>query len=468
MVWDTIVGAISPLANNKSKREQEIIPLAIIGDGYTAAAFVYHLMKQGIPAGEITVFGKGRLGQGRAYGAKHQDYRLNVRAELMQLDDDEPDAFPEWARTNIDDPLAQTDAGAFYRRADYARYLEAELQHCLKGQALTQIKKEITALHQTERGWQLTTDDGEMFEAGKTVIATGNPPSNPLFEIPSTLKNIINHSPWHFDGFEHLNTYQHIAIIGGGLTGLDLVTALANSGFANSGFKGHISIITPEGFLPPEQLNWSQDKAEAYRTDEWVDAKSASQFANIFLKSLNKNGLNNDEQQERFEALRLDINQHWKTLSLEDRKRLLKRFGWIWQKIRYRATPQAHRAIATLKDKNQLNIIAGRVINMIEDDSKARLILDKGEAITADYVFVATGRGVDPLIQQLMKDNIAVAPFQTDAAHQVMMPFENDRLFALGPPTMMSQGDIFGATTIAKYAKALALQFKDARQTHGR
>ena len=462
MVWDITEGAISPLANNKFKQGQEIIPLAIIGDGYTAAVFVYHLMKQGIPAGEITVFGRGLLGQGRAYGAKHQDYRLNVRAELMQLDDDEPDAFPDWAKANIDDPMAQTDAGAFYRRADYARYLEAELQQCLKGDALTQVKKEIIALHQTEKGWQLTTDD-EHYHAEKVVIATGNPSSNPLFEIPLTLKNIINHSPWHFDGFEQLKTHQHIAIIGGGLTGLDLVTA-----FANSDFKGHISLITPEGFLPPEQLNWSQDKAESYRTDQWADAKLASQFANIFLKFLDKNGLNNDEQQERFEALRLDINQHWKTLSLEDRKRLLKRFGWIWQKIRYRATPQAHRAIATLKDKNQLNIIADRVVNMAEDDGKARLILDKGEAITADYVFVATGRGDDPLIQQLIKNNIAVSPFQTDAAHQVIMPFENDRLFALGPPTMMSQGDIFGASTIAKYAKALALQFKDARQTLGR
>ena len=463
MAWDIIEGAISPLANNKPKQEQGIIPLAIIGDGYTAATLVYHLIKQGIPAGEITVFGRGLLGQGRAYGAKHQDYRLNVRAELMQLDDDEPDAFKDWAKANIDDPMAQTDAGAFYRRADYACYLEEELEYCLKGQKLRQIKKEITALNKTEKGWQLSTDDGEMFEAEKTVIATGNPPSNPLFEIPLTLKNIVNHSPWHFDGFERLKTHQHIAIIGGGLTGLDLVTA-----FANNGFEGQISLITPEGFLPPEQLNWSQRKAEAYRTDQWTDAKSASQFANIFLKSLDKNGLNNEEQQERFEALRLDINQHWKRLSFEDRKRLLKRFGWIWQKIRYRATPQAHRALKTLNDQNQLNIIAGRVIDIIEDDGKAKLILDEGEAITADYVFVATGRGDDPLIQQLMKDNIAVSPFQTDAKHQVMMQFQNDRLFALGPPTMISQGDIFGASTIAKYAKALALQFKDARRTHER
>ena len=75
--------------------------LCIIGSGYSAAALLLHLEARGAPMNGVTVIGPQALGTGQAFGCVNDDFRLNVRAELMQVWPDDPGHFANWAATNI-------------------------------------------------------------------------------------------------------------------------------------------------------------------------------------------------------------------------------------------------------------------------------------------------------------------------------------------------------------------------------
>ena len=454
MALGIIVGGISPLT--VPPKPQHTIPIGIIGDGYTALAFGYHALRAGIAHDAMMVFGPGILGHGRAYGTAHDDYRLNVRADLMRLDPNTPDDFPNWAATNIDDPSAKTDAGWFYRRRDFARYLTDRLTDQLNtstgGHPIPQHRHHVTAITPSPDGWCVWAGDKKLAQCRQLILATGNPPTTPPFALPPSLAGRVISAPWLGTGYDdiapqHHHTDEHITIIGGGLTGLDAVTALVNTNAA------HITMVTPGGHLPPPQLNWVPGRSNGAK---WRNPKTAAAFAQIFLQQLDHHALDDVIMQEQFEHLRRDFNAHWTALSLHDRERLLARLGWLWQKIRFRSTPHAAAAITTLTAQGRFTMIAGRVTALTDHDGGAQLTLDDTTTITTDRVILATGRGHDALLDRLMADGHASHPFQTDKHHRVITPTGPGSLFALGPPTMISQGDVMGASTIAALAHNLA------------
>ena len=97
----------------------------IIGSGYSAAAIVAHLTHAELSTHEVLVIGSGALGTGQAYGCTTDSFRLNVREDLQRLWPDQPEHFANWAASHLQDPAAQDNAGSFYRRRDFARYLGA-------------------------------------------------------------------------------------------------------------------------------------------------------------------------------------------------------------------------------------------------------------------------------------------------------------------------------------------------------
>ncbi len=435
------------------------IPIGIIGDGYTAAALTYHALKANIPHDALMIFGPSPLGHGRAYGTMHDDYRLNVRADLMLIDPEHPDDFKNWAALHINDPQAHTEAGDFYRRRDYARYLTATLNDAAQHRALPQCKKTVTSITPAEHNtaWHIWSGPEHIATCGHLVLATGNPA--PVFDIPDALADKVTPAPWReLDTARIASSGGHTAIIGGGLTGFDVITALAGADH-----QGHITLITPGGHVPPPQLNWNTARAKHRPDITWHPANTASSFARNFIRQLDHNALDDVAEQEKFEYLRHDLNTHWTALPHHHRTRLMKRLGWCWQKIRYRASPQSTHAMDQLQKAGRFTLKPGRVIGMKKIGDTACLLLDDGTETAADHVIIATGRGHDAFLEQLMANNIAARPFQTDAEHHVVTAHNGvvtahngPPLFALGPPTIISQGDVMAASTIAAMAKTLA------------
>ena len=435
-----------------------MLKLAIIGDGYSAAVLVYHLIKRGIKPQGITVFGPNVLGFGQAYGSQHTHYRLNVRDNLMRIDPEKPDDFVQWAKDNIDDPDAHVDAGSFYRRRDFARYMKDRLEAITQNVPIQFVRHHVESISRVDK-WKINTNTGQ-YDADLLVIATGNPKSVPNFTIPNAdaIKSCLTAQPWQGDWAQQISPHDDLVIIGGGLTAMDILASLCTDNH-----KGQINIISPKGILPPPQLDWRDQPEKDF---QWPEITSASEMLKVMIKAMGPKDWLEREGQETFEQLRKGISPVWRSLSDQDQMRLKKHIGWLWQLLRYRSAPQTVAAQKELTEQGQLSLIKGRVqaITKCQNDNTGPRItvqLTDGQVIDAHHGFIATGAGHDPLLAQMGANGLARLKhghLEVTELLQIIRPdgsIHKDG-FALGPPTVMSRGDVIGATTIAGEAILIA------------
>ena len=439
--------------------------IAIIGDGYSAAILVYYLLKNGIKAPQITIFGQNPLGQGQAYASSNKYFRLNIRADLMIVDKNKPDGFGSWAVQNIDDPKAHHSAGDFYQRADFARYIDWQVREASGGKIIGRIEKKIVGLEHND-GWKITAEDGTKYQTDSVIIATGNPPPAAPFPIDAAAQSQIITEVWRGDWGQNIDENADIAIIGSGLTAMDAIAVLADKK-KHGKHKGKISVIAPHGKLPPPQQNWQSGEAFIF-----PPIKTASQFAAVFLKELPRNNINQPQWQSRLEAMRVGINKTWRQLPYGERKRLMQRFGWLWNLIRYRASPQTNDALNYLQKSGQFTIIKGRVIAINKPENGLIRLDLQNKSLECGQAIVATGRGIDPLLRTLARrgiigqdtdlvdDNLNIIGGNGTSHHNA---------FALGPPTAMSRGDVIGISAIARQAVKIAekISQKNKREQYG-
>ena len=432
------------------------IPVCIIGSGYSAAALTLHLLARGMAPADLAIVGPGPLGQGQAYGCVSDDFRLNVRAELMRLWPDQPDHFATWARLSItDDPAAGTDVGMFYRRRDFASYMAAQLGAASGTATIRRHECLAQTIAGTEDGWQVTLADGTTLAAARIIIATGNPaPEWPMASPPVDAPGLVR-VPWRGDWPDRIRTDATVLIIGGGLTALDALHTLHRRGH-----RGSITVICPEGMLPPVQTGW-QDAPPV----TWPTPLRGSGFLRFMRHHVGDRDWSRTEWQRRFESLRVHISAAWQTLPDTDQTRLMRRLGWLWSLARFRAGPQASNSAQTLIDSGQLTIRRNIVTGLATSTEDRHLVsLGSGTTIKADAVINCSGAGRDRLITRLISDGIA-APHHT-APHRPRLTADlaligpdgtaYDNLHAVGPVTAHVVGDILGAASISRQAVGLA------------
>lgn len=439
--------------------------IAIIGSGYTAASVLTHLLEAAPDrAGHIGVFGPAPFGHGAAFGTTHPDFRLNVRAQIMQLRPARPDQFPDWAADNLRDAEAHCLQGAFYRRADFARYITAEMDK-LAGRDEVRFYPQAVISVRYDNGsglWQLGLEDGQEQTAEMLVLATGNPQPDwpcPVDEACQTKHAAqLVRSPWSGDWLAEVDPEHQIVIIGGGLTAMDAVYALGRAGH-----RGRIQIVTPVGLLPPAQTDWIPVEAIIWPEDISSAAEIVG-FINRNLKQGRRYPWTDPVWQSRFEALRVNLNPVWRRLAAGEKRRLIAHLGASWSLARYRSAPQTSAMAQKLTGSGQLNILTGRVIRLGPGSAPARLSaqLSTGTVLQADYIVNCTGMGRDRLLADMMNNKLV----RPDAFGRGPGLADDLRLctpsgqvypsgYALGPLTSGSEGDVVGATTISRQAVAL-------------
>jgi uncharacterized NAD(P)/FAD-binding protein YdhS len=433
------------------------VSVCIIGSGYSAAALTLHLLTRGVPADRLAIVGPGQLGQGQAYGCVSDDFRLNVRAELMRLWPDRPDHFAEWAAVNItDDPDARTDAGDFFRRRDFAAYMADQLASIPAIADISRHEQRADRISKGTEGWRITLGDGTALTASRVVFATGNPaPDWPMKDPPADAPGLVR-VPWRGDWPARIAPDAEVVIIGGGLTALDALHSLHRRTH-----DGPVSLICPEGMLPPVQTDW-QDAAPL----RWPTPLRGSGFLRFMRRNIGDTDWSRTEWQRRFESLRVNISAAWQSLPEDDQARLMRRIGWLWSLARFRAGPQATGSAQAMLDSGQLTIRRDIVTGLTAGANHARHLVSLGDGarIEADAVINCSGAGRDRLMSRLIGDRV-IATHQT-APHRPRMttrltlvrpngtPYED--LFAIGPGTAHVVGDILGAASISRQAAALA------------
>ena len=270
----------------------------------------------------------------------------------MQVWPDDPGHFANWAATNIaGDREADTDVGAFYRRRDFASYIASEIRARPALASLPHIKASAVNISASGDGWDIELDDGSTTGASRIVLATGNPPPVwPFREQIADTPSLVR-VPWLGDWPENIDGGARIVVIGSGLTALDALHTLRSRRHS-----GSITLVAPDGLLPPVQTGWSG--ADAL---EWPQGVRASGFLKFMRDTVGDIPWQDTEWQRRFESLRYHISAAWQRLDPEDQERLMRRFGWLWSLARFRAGPQAHGSATMLLDTGQLDIVTDMV-----------------------------------------------------------------------------------------------------------
>ena len=430
--------------------------ICIIGSGFSAAALLLHLDDKGVDCGAVTIIGPGELGTGQAFGCVNDDFRLNVRAELMRVWPDSRLDFTRWARQHItDDPEAASDAGDFYRRRDFAAYMAEQLDQNPGTKTATHIEAEAVALAPDGEEWRVRLDDGRAVCAGRVVLATGNPsPDWPFQGMVEDAPTLIS-GPWRGDWVNRVAGDERLVVVGSGLTALDTLHTLYRRGH-----RGAITLVAPDGVLPPVQTDWKG-------ADDlvWPEDMRASDFLGFMRRHIGDGDWRDTEWQRRFESLRVRICAAWQQLLPQDKARLMRRVGWLWSLARFRAGPQAHSSAEALLASGQLTIRRDMVTGIRScAEMRHHVQLASNDVIEADFVVNCSGAGRDPLVSRLIEDGIA-APhtgfrnrlaLTLDLALQRVDGTPYESLHAIGPVTAHETGDVVGAPGTATQAHELA------------
>lgn len=433
----------------------------IIGDGFAAAAMAIHLLRAGMPPQSLTMIGPRSPGRGQAYACNNPYFRLNIREDLPIVFSDDPTHFARWAGANIDDPGAKTDAGYFYRRQDFGAYV-AELFNNEVGSAeIKQIQNWVTALQRSGSQWLITLDNGGQYLAEQVIIATGNPPPTwpcavvdaPSSQSHDSMANRLIENPWPGDYLAGIAPDDHVILLGGGLTALDAINALVGQGH-----RGRVSVISPRPYFPPAQASWARQSEP-----DWPSDLTPARLIRFMRNYLPAAPTDSTTWQNAWEELRPQLNAIWQKFSAAERRRLIKRVGWIWSLYRFRASPQTIAACERLKAANQIEFVVGRARKIACDASGVRVEMGAGAQVVGDRIVNCTGVASDALLKQLIAKQLALPDalgqaIAVDTAFRVistdLQPWPN--LWMIGPATAGSLGDVVAASAISKQAEQLS------------
>lgn len=430
--------------------------LLIIGDGFSAAVALIHLLRQGIDARSMTILGKHFPGRGNAYGCTSPAFRLNVREDLPIIFSEDPLHFARWAKEHINDPLAKTSAGYFYRRSDFGIYMSQLVNHQLDGRALNHIQGEAQRITGSDGQWRVELKTREHIDAKAIILATGN--ARPTWPCPVQIEQTssqltLTENPWPGDYLHQISAKDHVLLLGGGLTALDAI-----NGLVEQGHHGQVSVISPRALFPPSQAPWARTKQP-----QWPHSITPARLVRFMRNYLPNTPADQSEWQCAWEELRPDLNRIWQEFNAYQRRILMKRFAWLWNLYRFRASPQTIAAYQQLRDQKQIEFRCGRAQAITLRDGAIQVTLHHGELVHGHHLINCTGVARDRLLDQLTRDAIASpdalkSSIAIDPQLAVLDPKGNtyQSLWMIGPATMGSLGDVIAASAIAKQAEQLA------------
>lgn len=433
--------------------------LVIIGDGFAAAVMATHLLRNGVAASSITLIGPRELGKGNAYGCDSRFFRLNVREDLPIIFSEDPLHFSRWAQKHVNDAHAKTDAGYFYRRQDFGRYVSELINHESKSSQPEHIKARVLGISGTESSWCLELDDQSVLSTRHLIIATGNPPPTWPCTVPSpkaaTPSTKLIENPWTGSALEVIHSQEDVILLGGGLTALDVINTLVERKHL-----GMIYVVSPRAALPPAQANW-----ERKTQPTWPQNLTPAKMVRFMRNYLPSASTASPEWQGAWEELRANINTIWQQFSPYQKRSLFKRLGWLWNLYRFRASPQTIASYERLRAKNQIQFTLGRAKEIQFSQSQAKVLLANGAEVMGDRIINCTGVASDPLLRRLIEDQLAIldplgSGIAVDENWRVLHTSDKrwNTLWMIGPATMGSLGDVIAASAIAKQAEQLAAQ----------
>ena len=324
----------------------------IVGGGYSGTLTAVGLLERG--AGAVTLVERAAvMARGAAYGTRHPDHLLNVRAANMSAFPDRPDDFVHWLGTD--------DGAEFAPRRDYGRYLAHVLEGWRRSPALTLVTGDAVSAAREGDGWTVRLRDGRLIDGDRLVLATGNmAPQPPPGVDPARFgAGVYVDDPWRGDLLGGLAEGDTVLLIGTGLTMVDAVVTLGAAGFG-----GHVLAISRRGLVPRAHSEYARLKTMVEPPEGGASAVLHAMRARVRAR---------DRWQIAVDELRPHVQRLWERAGAAERRRFLRHLRPYWDVHRHRIAPEIAARLDTMRQGGRLETAAGRIVALDPEPGGARL-----------------------------------------------------------------------------------------------
>ncbi len=354
--------------------------IVIIGGGASGALILINILKyfHNTPVSIKWVEKTGDFGAGVAYSSDKDYHLLNVPANVMGLFHDYTNDFFDWLLKN-GYSYSEHD---YVPRKIYGDYIKEYLAHFIQSNNRIQldlIHAEVLDMDKDNDRYILSLNNNNKIFADNIILATGNfLPANPVLRnMDFTHSPAYFRNPWKNELNKSLTGKQDILIIGTGLTMVDKILD-----FYHELHKGKIYAISRNGYLPFTHYPCSRHQKYPDYTEELINATGIEKLYSIIRSHIDKGIKSGIDWRVVVDTIRPSLPRIWDSLSSNDKKFFFRRLGSLWTVVRHRIPVICADIIHLLRDKKQLQILAGRIreIRMTEKGFTV-VFLDRKESV---------------------------------------------------------------------------------------
>jgi uncharacterized NAD(P)/FAD-binding protein YdhS len=340
--------------------------VAVIGGGFSGAVAALHLLRDLPPSGldVVLVNRSGPLARGIAYGTNSDRHVLNVPAGAMSALPDDPGHFVRYCCQHGRD----TAPGDFVPRALYGAYLGDQLAEAERsassGGTLVRLIDTVLGLSVCDGGqaaW-LRMAQGPAIRADHVILALGHfVPADPR-AVGASVRDSGRYvrDPWASKALECIEPHDDVALLGSGLTALDIALALHQRGH-----RGEIWSLSRRGLMP-----------HAHRVSASAVAWKAGGELLAALMSGPRPGMRalraevalaahqGGDWRDVIAGLRPHTPSIWHAWPELERRRFMRHLQGYWDVHRHRCAPQADVLGNQLRASGRWTTQAGRLMEV--------------------------------------------------------------------------------------------------------
>lgn len=446
------------------------LKVVVIGGGFTGVAFIIHAIRAAHPGVGLDftiVEPTAQLGRGVAYGTDEPLHRINVPSDRMSLFAGDPGHATRWlaAHGAIDAGSADARGHYYVSRARYGEYVAATLKEVVANAApqvrVVHRRATATGVQKSGSGYVVQLADGAQIDADRVALCFGHTPSKPPGVIDADVfddDRFVTH-PWSADALRAIAPDACVLLVGTGLTMADVAVTLLDRGH-----RGRITAISRRGLRPRPHGVFAD-------SGDFLGDAPAPRTARGLLRMLRER-IATDELglgwHAAADAFRFQLPALWNALPPIEKRRVVARLLPFWDVHRFRIAPQIHDTVEKAIASGQMSVMKAGIADISRSASgfRAGLRLAGGgrEERDFDAVVFCTGaaRDIDrnPLARSLIESGIARLDavgigLDTDLLSRVRDASGNvmTGLFAFGPITRGSFGEMTGAPDITKHVE---------------
>jgi uncharacterized NAD(P)/FAD-binding protein YdhS len=374
----------------------------IIGGGVSGTLTAYHLAHRQVQAEIVLIDPQPDPGLGLAYSTPSQRHLLNVAAGKISALPDQPRHFVDWLRANYDSSMTGSD---FAPRAVFGRYIQSLLSAtpAVKHRRTLAVDAEIAG-HQV----RLHLADGTTLLADRVVLATGNFDPAPLRGVAEEVLHTgaYCHSAWKDATYSNLPQEAPVVLIGSGLTAVDVLLRLRETGH-----RGQVTSVSRHGIFPHRHALYQPLGAALIAGPAPATARELLRIVHNAIKA----GM---DWRAVIDSLRARTNELWQALPVAEQKRFHRHLQRRWEVVRHRMAPPIADLIDAELRAGTLDKMRGSLHAVLPSPHGARVQFRHGghiREVDAARVINCTGPDMNyrrvnsPLLTNLFAKGLIVA-----------------------------------------------------------